>query len=1017
MERRHRTGRIAALTGAVAGLIVTALGVLPATPAGAAVVDPYRVTTPVAATAGATGPIAVSPDGTLLAVAEGSSVELIRTADETHPVTLTPASAAPVESIDFASSATLVIGTDTAVEFVSWTAGAGGVLTPTTDRQVALGSPAASAVSVVAVSETTAYALDQDGTIWLADVSATAPAGGSATPLLLDQDSYRAIAYSAATGQLYAITDSLVEAISTTVTAGGVLRTLTLNATAQSLALSPDGQHLFIGENGQLAELAVGSWVQPTTTTLPSPVSLAYPPVPSSWNPAGTWTMSQQTLSGSTNTDAVSCNALTVSTDGSTVYCTGTTASAPSSHDLFWFKANGATLGFGGVYDGTAGYGTQAIASAPGTTTTVLAATGGRAYAALADGSVASIPVGSVLAAAAVPNGSTPAAPQSVVVASNTSTTIDVSWSAPASTGGQPILGYLVAATPAGGGAASYCMPGGTGTACTITDLTPTTAYAITVTAANILGPGSPSDPQSVIPGVPARPRTVTLGLPALSGSTVSLPVTWTAPVSSGTSALTGYLVCADLVATTGAQTTCGSPTLPLSSTRTCPVTQTLIRCASASTTTATLTGLDPKATYLVTITAYNATSSGTTSAPLSIAPGAPSVPNNLKATTQSQTITLTWTPPSFAGITTTGTGGSIVTTNATVTYTAMLEPGDIACVGSKTAPMSATSCTWTGLTNGVSYSAQVNAYAGASNTSSGSSTTTSGRVSPAATLTNLVPATVPGRPSVTDVTTAPGSATVTWIAPTDDGGMPITGFTATARTGGALRSCTSAATEPSCTIEGLTNGVTYGVTVTATNAKGVGLASQSYQATPSGPPTAVPNVRIAVNGTQVTVQWDQPAVIGAAALTGYTVVATAAGETRRCTSQSITSCRLTGLRSGVTYAVVVVARNSGGFQSAASAPARVTLLATPARPTVTLKRRPKHKAAVTVRWTPVAGATGYLVSRTGGPLLGVKRTVSGSATSLTFPKLPRGRYKFTVTALGAGGRSSASAAVGARVK
>ena len=85
--------------------------------------------------------------------------------------------------------------------------------------------------------------------------------------------------------------------------------------------------------------------------------------------------------------------------------------------------------------------------------------------------------------------------------------------------------------------------------------------------------------------------------------------------------------------------------------------------------------------------------------------------------------------------------------------------------------------------------------------------------------------------------TATPGNAqaTISWTAPTNTGGSPITGYTATASVGG--QSCTTT-TATSCTISGLTNGTTYYVSVTATNAVGISDPSD-VEVTPTSDPVA----------------------------------------------------------------------------------------------------------------------------------------------------------------------------------
>jgi hypothetical protein len=67
------------------------------------------------------------------------------------------------------------------------------------------------------------------------------------------------------------------------------------------------------------------------------------------------------------------------------------------------------------------------------------------------------------------------------------------------------------------------------------------------------------------------------------------------------------------------------------------------------------------------------------------------------------------------------------------------------------------------------------------------------------------------------------GSATVTFIAPVDNGGKAITLYTATSTPGGLTGTATTAG---SITVSGLTANVSYTFSITATNANGTGAAS-----------------------------------------------------------------------------------------------------------------------------------------------------------------------------------------------
>jgi hypothetical protein len=86
-----------------------------------------------------------------------------------------------------------------------------------------------------------------------------------------------------------------------------------------------------------------------------------------------------------------------------------------------------------------------------------------------------------------------------------------------------------------------------------------------------------------------------------------------------------------------------------------------------------------------------------------------------------------------------------------------------------------------------------------------------------------------PGAPRTVTASPGDGSARVSWAAPSSDGGSPITAYHVTASPGG--QTCTWTAGPLTCTIEALTNGTTYTVTVRAENAYGIGPASEPSNA------------------------------------------------------------------------------------------------------------------------------------------------------------------------------------------
>jgi hypothetical protein len=170
----------------------------------------------------------------------------------------------------------------------------------------------------------------------------------------------------------------------------------------------------------------------------------------------------------------------------------------------------------------------------------------------------------------------------------------------------------------------------------------------------------------------------------------------------------------------------------------------------------------------------------------------------------------------------------------------------------------------------------------------------------------------VPGAPTSVSATPYNNSAAVEWTPPVSDGYRPITGYVATAAPGGAACSTTGAL---SCTVENLTNGTPYTLTVRAVNALGPSDPSDPASATPVAVPDAPTNVAGVALATSVVLTWGAPDDNGSA-ITGYNVTVTPGGGS--CSTSALT-CTFTGLTTHTAYTFAVTATNGNGTGPAGS--------------------------------------------------------------------------------------------------
>ena len=529
---------------------------------------------------------------------------------------------------------------------------------------------------------------------------------------------------------------------------------------------------------------------------------------------------------------------------------------------------------------------------------------------------------------------------------------VELTWSPP-SNGGATITSYEVSID--GGGwttiattSSGVVVDGNivTTIAATVTGLTNGTEYDIRIRAVNSAGQSAPSNT------VTTTPRT----LPGAPTALVTTPgddqvsVAFTPPADNGGAPITVYTATASPGGATGT-------------------------CASSP---CNVTGLTNGTTYSFTVVATNVVGDGPPSAAANETPLAvPDPPTATSATPDDQEVSIAFTPPA-------DNGGTAITG-----YTATAAPGG-ATGGCASSP-----CTITGLTNGTSYSFTVVA------------TNSVGDSAPSAAAT-ATPRTVPDPPTGLVGTPGDDSVSIVFVPPADNGGAPVTLYTATATPGGATGTCSASP----CNVSGLANGTSYSFTVVATNAAGDSLPSAPTDATPiavAGAPTAVVATRVAptFGSTSVSVSFTPPGDTGGTTITGYVATASPGGRTANCATSP---CVVTGLALGQAYTFTVRAVNSVG-PGPASAPSNSVILASLPGAPRNVTAAPRDGGALVTFLAPTSNGnatiTSYRVRATPGSATATCTTSPCELTGLT----NGAAYAITVAATNLAGQGPASSA------
>ena len=436
-------------------------------------------------------------------------------------------------------------------------------------------------------------------------------------------------------------------------------------------------------------------------------------------------------------------------------------------------------------------------------------------------------------------------------------------------------------------------------------------------------------------------------------------------------------------------------------------------------------------ATYTFQVNAVNASGASVYASAASVsaytAPSAPGVPTAVGAS-QGTAMTWTWTYDA--------TAAAPAATSFLGTLTPTTGPAQSCTVAA--GATGSFSCTFAGLTIGMSYSFTVQTIAPLGNsaaTSSAAAVVAAGVAGPVTGLTTTLSTTIPGT-----------SVVVKWT-PSTVYATAVTGYTVTVTDAtGATASntgCTGvAASAATCTITGLTAGTAYTVSVKSTavllgSVPSASTATTSTITTAALPSAVAKPTAVVAGDNKVTITWVAPASNGNA-IDSYRITASTAGfgATPSCVTPSAetvtytdsthivltgtdvsVTCTLTGGAAASTY--TVEAHNTVGYSTSNVASASLTPITHPSG-TVTAVYAGSATKGYTIGWTDTTTgtsvATSYTVTVLGGASPIVLTGITTTNTTVPASSLQAGlTYSFSVTAVNAQGSATAvSASAGA---
>ena len=458
---------------------------------------------------------------------------------------------------------------------------------------------------------------------------------------------------------------------------------------------------------------------------------------------------------------------------------------------------------------------------------------------------------------------------------------------------------------------------------------------------------------------------------------------------------------------------------------------------------TATFSGLTAETTYLLGITATNATGTVSSSASITTASPPPTIPVVTASSITSTSFVLTWTggviasyyqyklntisltPSTDNGVaskTATFTGLSPSTTYiveliagnyagstvaSSISVTTLIPPPVAAVVTISSITPTSFVASWTGGTNATSYTYTLDGLTVTPSIDNGltSKTATFSNLTPSTTYSFVVNPTNAGGPtpttkSVTTLIPFPTAPAITITALSDTGfavsyTSTATSFTYLLKKGTVTVSTTPSISGSTATYTGLTSLTEYTLTITGTNTTGSTNSAAFPITTLISPPTTPVVTVSSIRDTRFVGSWT-----GGLRATSYTYTLNGSAATpstdNSLTSNSVT---FTGLNASTQYTLIVTAVNSTNTTSSLSTTV-TTLIPPPTTPVVSVLAR---DTTATVSWSGGATATSYTYELTSNGVIItpsiVDNGVSGKTATLT-GLIPSTNYSIMVGAI-----------------